>query len=329
MTTIKDVARHANLGLATVSRYINGGNVRERNKLAIESAIKELNFEVNDFARGLRSKKSLTIGVVIPEISDIFMTTILSYVSDILRTNGYSMIFSDCRSDDKREHEAIRFLLLKKVDGLITMPYNQSGSQLKPLIEKKIPIVLIDREIAKFDNSIHAVLVDNARASEEATQLLIDAGHRNIGLILGPEQVYTSRQRFLGYRQALTNSNIPLDMSYVQYTDFRVSSGYERTVHLLSQVKPSALFTTNYYLTLGAMMAISDMRLSVPNDIAIIGFDNMQASKVLKPQLTLIEQPFEEIAENAAEIMLSALSGELDKSEIRILPTSLHRGESI
>ena len=118
-------------------------------------------------------------------------------------------------------------------------------------------------------------------------------------------------------------------MSYVQYSDFYVSSGYERTTHLLSHIKPSALFATNYYLTLGAMMAISDMRLSVPNDIAIIGFDNMQASKVLKPRLTLIEQPLEKIAENAAEIMLSALNGELEKSEIRTLATSLHLGESI
>jgi len=329
MTTIKDVARRANLGLATVSRYINGGNVREKNRLAIEAAIRELNFEVNEFARGLRSKRSHTIGVVIPEMSDIFMTTILSYTSDILRIKGYSMIFADCRSDDNQELEAIRFLLSKKVDGLVTMPTNQTGFQLMPLVEKNLPIVLVDREIRGLSDNVHAVLVDNAKASEEATQLLIDAGHRNIGLILGPEQIYTSRQRFLGYTQAFTNSRIPLNMSYVQYSDFSVSSGYERTKHLLSVAKPSALFATNYYLTLGAVMAINDMRLSIPGDIAVIGFDNMQASKVLKPQLTLIEQPLEKIAENTAEIMLSALRGELSKAEVRILPTKLHLGDSV
>ena len=329
MATIKDVARRTNLGLATVSRYINGGNVREKNKIAIETAIKELNFEVNEFARGLRSKKSHTIGVVIPEMSDIFMTTILSYTSDILRTKGYSMIFADCRSDDENEREAIRFLISKKVDGLMTMPTDQTGLQLMPLIEKNLPIVLIDREICGLSDNVHAVLVDNAKASEEATKLLIDAGHRNIGLILGPEQIYTSRQRFLGYKQAFTNSQIPLDISYVQYSDFTVSSGYERTTYLLSDIKPSALFATNYYLTLGAMMAINDLRLSVPDDIAVIGFDNMQASKVLKPQLTLVEQPLEEIAENAAEIMLAALSGKLNKPEVRTLPTRLHKGDSV
>jgi len=329
MTTIKDIAKHSGLGLATISRYINGGNVREKNRIAIETAIEEMGFAANEFARGLRTKRSRTIGVVIPELSDLFMTTILSHAEDILRHNGYSMVFVDCRSDKERERQAIKFLLSKQVDGIITMPIGQDGSHLLPAIEGNIPVVSIDRTIEGLKDKVHAVLVNNAKASEEATQLLINAGHRKIGIIVGPEHIYTSQQRFLGYKKALMKQGIQAEDSYVQFSDYTAPGGYTSAKYLLTNAKPTALYTTNYNMTLGALMAINDMKLTIPDDIAFIGFDNLQLSTVIKPKLTLVAQPLEEIAENAAEIMLAALNGKLDGIEVRTLSTYLQDGDSI
>ena len=329
MATIKDIAKHSGLGLATVSRYINGGNVREHNKIAIEAAISEMGFSVNELARGLRTKKSRTIGVVIPELSDLFMTTILSHTEDILRNNGYSMIFVDCRSDEERERQAIHFVLSKKVDGIITMPIDQEGRHLLPAIKENIPIVLIDRVIDGLGESVHAVLIDNVAASEEATQLLIDAGHRDIGIIVGQEHVYTSRQRLRGYVQALNKHNIAVNKSYIQFSDYTAPGGYACAMHLLTHSMPTALFTTNYNTTLGAIMAINDMKLSIPNDIAVIGFDKMQIATVLRPKLTLVVQPLEKIAANAAHIMLQALENKLKEAVVKTLSTEIQYGESI
>ena len=330
MATIKDIARHTGLGLATVSKYINGGNVREENRLAIESAIDELGYTVNEMARGLRAGRSRTIWVVIPELHSIFLTTILTYVEDILRSNGYSMVTSNSRSDEERERQAIQFLVSKRVDGIINVAVTQDGSHLLPAINKNIPVVLIDKFIYSLRDNVHTVMVDNVKASEEATRVLIDAGHKNIGIILGSSHAFTAQQRLLGYRQALEKHNIAPLERYVRYLrHLSTQDGYEAAVDLLKNEKPTALFATNYEITLGAIMAINDLQLTIPGDVALIGFDNLQLSKIVKPKLTIVEQPLEEIASSAAEIMLAALENKDMKPVVKTLSTKILIGESV
>jgi len=329
MATIKDIAKHSGLGLATISKYLNGGNVREDNKIAIESAIKETGFVVNEMARGLRSGNSRTIGVVIPELSNIFVTTILTFAEAIFRDKGYSMIISDCRTDSERELQAVNFMLSKQVDGIINMPVNQDGKHLLSAVESGIPIVLIDRIIHELRNEVSAVLVDNARATDEATQILIDAGHKNIGIILGPEEIFTSQQRLLGYKQALIRNGIIPHDRFVHFSNYTTQGGHDSTMCLLEKEKPTALFATNYEMTLGVIIAINELNLSIPNDIALIGFDNMQLSKVVKPELTIVEQPLKEIAESCATMMLSTLEKNSPKPENKILTTKIHLGGSV
>lgn len=331
MATIKDIAKRSGLGLATISKYINGGNVREKNRIAIEAAINELGFTVNEYARGLRTNRSRTIGVVIPEFSNIFITTILSATEDILRNSGYSMIVCDCRTDEERERQAIQFMLNKHVDGIINMPVANDGSHLYPVMEKEIPIVLIDRMIRGLQDKVNAVLVDNIKASEDATNMLIQAGHSSIGIILGPENIFTSQQRLLGYNQAFIHNSIIPRERYIQFSDYTTQGGYESAVRLLSHEKPSALFVTNYEMTLGTIIAINDLHLSIPGDIALIGFDNMQLSKVIKPKLTIVAQPLEEIASTAADILLSALDKDEPNQEstIKTLTTRVLPGDSV
>ncbi|MCL2284869.1 MAG: LacI family transcriptional regulator [Firmicutes bacterium] len=329
MATIKDVAKRSGLGLATVSKYINGGNVKEENKLAIENAINEVGFEVNEIARGLRTKRSRTIGVVIPELNNFFITTILSYINDILRSRGYSMIVSDCRSNTEFENHAINVMLSKQVDGIINMPVSSNEAHLIPAIESKIPIVLIDRLVNGFMDETNAVLVNNVKASVSATNLLIEAGHRDIGIILGPNDVFTATTRLKGFKQALDESNIPFQDRLVEYGNYTTQGGYESTIRLIENEKPTALFVTNYDMMIGSVLALNDMGLTIPKDISFVGFDNWELATVVKPKLTVVAQPLEEIAHTAAEILLNALDTGDMGTTIKTLTTHIQPGESV
>lgn len=330
MSTIKDIARETGLGLATISKYINGGNVLEKNKIAIDAAIGKYGFTINEFARGLKTSKSHTVGVIIPELSNVFITTIITVIEDILRKNGYGVLICDCRTDEAQEREAVRFLMGKMVDGIINMPVSKSGNHLLPLTENGVPVVLLDRMIPDFKDNVNAVLVDNVNASASAVKVLCDAGHENIGIILGPQDVFTSQQRLLGYNQILIQNSFQPDSSGIVFSDYTVQGGYESMKRLLADKSITAVFATNYEMTLGAIIAINELGMSIPEQISFIGFDNMQLSRVIKPKLTIVTQPLEEIGKNAADIMLSKLSGGTD-SAVRVvtLSTGISLGESV
>lgn len=330
MATIKDIAKETGLGLATISKYINGGNVRDKNKIAIDAAIDKLGYTINEFARGLKTSRSHTIGVIIPDLSNIFITTIITVIEDILRKSGYGVIICDCRADKAQECEAVRFLVGKMVDGIINMPVSQNGEHLLPLMKTGTPIVLLDRMIPDLKGHVNAVLVDNVGGSAAAVKMLFDAGHENIGIILGPQDVFTSQQRLLGYNQVLIQNSLQPDRSRIIFSDYSVQGGYESMKLLLSDNKLTAVFATNYHMTLGAIIAMNELGLSMPDRISFIGFDNMQISQVIRPKPTVITQPLEEIGKNAAEILLSKLSGGPDTGAKSItLSTGISIGESV
>lgn len=322
MATIKDLAKKTGLGLGTISKYLNGGNLREENRVAIEAAIEELGFTVNEFARGLKTSRSRTIGVIIPELSNLFITSIITVVEDILRKSGYAVIICDCRTDTEEEKEAVRFLLQKRVDGIINMPVNQDGSHLVPALEKEIPVVLLDRMVTQSQNGLDAVLVDNASASCKATQALIQAGHKNIGILLGPKDIYTSSQRLQGYRKALEQNSLPFQPKYCAFSDYTVQGGYESMKHLISLSGLTSVFVTNYEMTLGAIISLNELSVAIPQQISIIGFDNLHLAKAIQPQLTIVTQPVEEIGTHTAEILLQRLAPEGKNTPSRLVTLS-------
>ena len=174
--TMKDIAKRTGLGLATISSYFNGGNVREKNRVKIEEAIEELHYEVNEVARGLKTNATKTIGVVIPELNNTFCAEIITGMEDVLRSHGYATIVCDCRTDKKLERDAVEFLSRKRVDGIISMPVDAEGNHLKKFQKTGKPIVLIDRRIQEL--SCDSVLVDNEKAAEDAMRVFFKAGHR-------------------------------------------------------------------------------------------------------------------------------------------------------
>lgn len=328
-TTIKDIANKTGLGLATISKYLNGGNVLEKNKIAIEEAIGELDYKVNEFARSLKTSKSKTIGVVIPELSNIFVTSIITVIEDILRKNGYSIIVADCRTDEVLEEEAINFMMSKRVDGIICMPVSMNGKSLKQAVDGDIPIILIDRRLDNIYADV--VMVDNITASDNAISYLVKKGHKEIGIVVGPKEIFTSQERLKGYKNALKRENIDVNQDNIIYSNYTVQGGYESLKELIETNKGmTAVFMTNYEMTLGAIIAINELGIKIPDDLSFIGFDNLQLSRVVVPKLTIVDQPLDEIGKNTADLMLIRL-GESDTNSKKTiqLTTKLIERESV
>jgi LacI family transcriptional regulator len=330
--TLKDIARETGLSLATVSKYINGGVLKEANRAAVERAIRETGYTVNEYARSLKSNRSRSVGVIIPELNNVFITQIISQVEKILQGHGYSIIICDCHTDEKRECEAVRFLLGKMVDGIINMPVCQDGRHLKPALSRKVPVLLIDREIPGLRDA-DSVHIDNAAAADAAVSYLLEKGHRSIGIIVGPQEIYTSRHRLEGYRRALTSHGLgESGGGLVQYSDYTVQGGYESMRRLIqAQNGMTAVFVTNYEMTLGAVIAANESGIRLPDDLSLIGFDNTDLSRVTRPPLTIVTQPLEEIGTQAARILLErfARGGKAGVPVSVTLPAELREGGSV
>ena len=330
--TIKDIARITGLGLATISSYLNGGNVREENRKKIEAAIKELNFEVNEVARGLKTKKTKTIGVVIPELNNKFCADIISSMEDHLRNHGYATIVCDCRTDKELEKSAVEFLYRKRVDGIVNMPVNSDGKHLMCFQKANKPIVLIDRKINGVDCDY--VLVDNLAAAKNAVLKLIDMGHSKIGMIGGPEDVYTAQERMLGYKLALMEAGIIPEERLIEHGDYTINGGVHCIERLIKNNKDmTAVFVANYEMTLGAVIGINELGIRIPDDISLIGFDSEELARACRPKLTIVTQPTTEIGKNVAELILNRVEAPSDKDELDYqiikLATKLVEGSSI
>ena len=313
--TMKDIARRTGLGLATISSYFNGGNVREKNRVKIEEAIEELHYEVNEVARGLKTNATKTIGVVIPELNNTFCAEIITEMEDVLRSHGYATIVCDCRTDKKLERDAVEFLSRKRVDGIINMPVDTEGTHLKKFQKTGKPIVLIDRKIQ--DLSCDSVLVDNEKAAEDAMRVFFQAGHRKIGIIGGPEEISTAQERLQGYRSAYEKQNLPIQESLIYHGDYTIQGGVKGLEKLVTDNPDmTAVFVTNYEMTMGAVIGVNELGLKIPEQLSLIGFDNLQFARACNPKLTIVAQPTPGIAREVAGIMLKRLEeGEGEEKE--------------
>ena len=329
--TMKDIARQTGLGLATISSYFNGGNVREKNRIKIEAAIEELHYEVNEVARGLKTNATRTIGVVIPELNNTFCAEIITGMEDVLRSHGYATIVCDCRTDRKLEQEAVEFLIRRRVDGIINMPADEEGKHLRKFQKTGKPIVLIDRRIQGI--SCDSVLVDNRKAAEDAVQCFIKNGHRNIGIIGGPEGIFTAQERLAGYSKALKEAGIPIRGSLIFHGDYTIQGGVRGLEELVrSNPDMTAVFVTNYEMTMGAMIGVNELGIKIPEQLSMIGFDNLQFARACNPKLTIVSQPTDGIAREVARIMLEHLeNGKQENEECfsEKLQTEIVEGKSV
>lgn len=326
--TIKDVAQLAGVSVGTVSRFLNGYNVTDKNRVKIEQAIKQLNFKINPVARSLKTNRSMTVAILVPALANIFSMRIIEAIEQYFDKYGYSIIVCDSEADVKKEKEKLQFLKDKHVDGVIIMPSSNTGKHI-PEILKDVPAILIDRVVD--DVKLDAVIVDNINATYQSVEQLIIRGHRNIGIIAGPPNISTARERYEGYRRVLNDYNIKINEQFITYGDYTVDTGYKLMKAMMNlDQKPTAIFISNYEMTIGAVMAINEMDIKVPDQLSIIGFDQLELSKVIKPSLSVVVQPMEEIGYKAADILYKRMKGEKkDFPTLIRLKTYLSEGDSI
>ncbi|MBO8165172.1 MAG: LacI family DNA-binding transcriptional regulator [Brevibacillus sp.] len=329
MTTIKDVAKLANVSVGTVSRYINGHRIKEENRRKIEEAIHQLNFKSNPFARGLRTNKTLTVGVLIPRITDIFCTQVIEGIEEVLNPLNYSIVICSANDSPEQQSEKLKYLKSKYVDGMIVMPVNSLELDVEEIVDDGIPVVLIDRLVKNCE--LDAVVCDNVNGAYSAVEMIINKGHRKIGIIAGPQDIYTAQERLTGYLRALTDYNIEINEDYIVYAEYKKDGGIEALNQLLSlKDKPTAVFTTNYPTTVNSMKVIMEKGLKIGEDISLCGYDQTDLFQMFHPPLSVVVQPCREIGISAAEILLKRMNGDFGgHPQIQRLKTKLITTDSV
>lgn len=310
--TIKDVARETNLSISTISKYMNGGNVKEENRIKIEEAINKLGFVPNDVARGLRTFRTYTVGLLMGGASSQHTATIISEAQRILKSKGYSLAFIplDPTERDTAPHQMkkyIDYLVNRGVDGLIVTYTKRREDFFQSTREKNIPVVLLEERSTKYDS----VMVDCTGSSYEIVEYLINKGHRKIGVIAGQKGKLTADERCVGYKRVMEDYGIPIREDYIIEGDFTAISGYEAMKKLWSMKdRPTAVFATNYEICLGAMEAIRDMGIRIPEELSFAAFDDFNLSIIIRPHLTAVRQPVKEIAKEACELLCRRMNGD-------------------
>jgi LacI family transcriptional regulator/LacI family repressor for deo operon, udp, cdd, tsx, nupC, and nupG len=309
MARLQDVARIAEVSISTVSRVINEPElVNKETRRRVQKAIDELGYLPNRVARRLRGEGggAKLIGLVLPDIQNPFFADLARGVEDVAQQHGYLVFLGNSDEDAAKEKRYLDVMRAESVDGIIVPPSSETDEAVADLVRRQLPVVCVDRRLLR--GKVDTVLVDNVRGAAEAMEHLIGLGHHRIGFIEGLPQLSTSRERLQGYRQALEDHGISFDPSLVRQGDSRQESGRELTRELLELPdRPTALLVGNNLMTLGSLVMIHQKGLRIPEDVAILGYDDMPWALALNPPLTAVRQPGDEVGRRAMELLLQRI----------------------
>jgi len=308
VTTGKDVAQLAGVSVATVSRALNNlPDVSDDTRAKVLWAAEQLGYRPSRVARRLRVQVSQILGLIVSDVANPFFPSVVRGIEDVAHAHGYTLLLCNSDEDPAKESLYADVLLAEKVAGVITVPTREDSLAYKSLSSHGIPIVVMDRRLRVLD--VDTVLVENRKGAYAGVQHLIQLGHRRIGLISGPMEITTGRERHEGCANALSDYGIPLDNSLVRIGDFKQQSGYRQAYELLDvSPAPTAIFVANNLMALGALSAIREKGLVIPRDVAFISFDDMACARVLDPPLTVVAQPTYELGHSAAELLLERIA---------------------
>ncbi|MGD0809932.1 MAG: LacI family DNA-binding transcriptional regulator [Acidimicrobiales bacterium] len=323
-TTIFDVARKSGVSTATVSRVLNG-NMHVAPELAakVMGAARELNYRPNRVARSLRLRHNRVLALVISDVrTGPFFADVVRGVEDGAHAAGYPMFLCNADEDPEKEAGYLHLAIAENVAGVILTP-SGPGTDLRPLFDAGIQVVLADRKLP--GNQADTVVGDNLSGATEAVSHLIANGYRRIACITGPLAATTSAERLLGYRMALQQAGITLDDSLVCVADFREAGGHHAMQELLRQKRPpEAVFIANNRMAAGALQAIDEAQKTIPDDIAVVGFDEMSWAPLLRTALTTVSQPAYDLGYESAIMLLNRLNGYSGSVKTVVLPTQLN-----
>lgn len=310
MVSLKDVAQHANVSIATVSRAISHPDkLAPPTLLLVQQAMRDLGYKPNRVARRLRQKSGRRhlLGLIIPDIQNPFFAEMARGVEDVAYANEFAVMLCNSDEDLKKEAFYLDVMQSESVDGIILPPINDQDPAIMRLASAGMPIVSVDRSLV--NSSLDKVEVDNRQGAYEAVDHLIKLGHRRVAMIAGRQNVSTSRERRAGYEEALKANQLSVQETLIRTGDNKQASGHALAEELLAlSPRPTALFVSNNLMTVGAMEAIHKHGLRIPQDVAIIGFDDLPWAEALDPPLTVVRQPAYEVGRAAAELLLKRLS---------------------
>lgn len=305
--TLSEVAKRACVGTTTVSRVINGVEHVEPHTLArVERAIKELGYLPNQAARVLKGHSARTIGLVVPSIADPFFSSCAEALQEIARRHEFLLIVLTTQNEAAMERDAVNTLIQHRVDGFVIAPANSESKELRHLLSRiPVPIVALDRPVAGA--IVPSVVADNFVGAQHATQHLIAHGYKRIACLTGEIHLYTIRERVRGYQAAMAKANLEvvLDTSIHDY------ASCEKTIKKLLQERHSldAIFTLKNITTVDAFEALQRMRVPVPEKVALIGYDDFQLAGTVRPAITVVQQPIQDLGHKAAELLFAHLKG--------------------
>lgn len=304
-SNLKEVAKKAGVSIATVSRAINYPEKVDHETLSrINKVIKEINYKPNRVAQRLRIKdgQRKIIGLLVPDIQNPFYVDVVRGVEDYAYSHNYALLMSNFAQSKEKEKMYLDIMKSESVDGLIVAPFDEYDEEVISLINEGIPIVCVDRGLAQID--VDVILVDNEKGAFDAVNLIAGKGHQRIAYIGGLPSIPTTQHRKDGYIRALQHNNIEVDQELIKFGDSKHESGKEIAMELLKlKNPPTAIFTGNNLITLGALETIHSLNLAIPKDVAIVGFDDMPWAISLNPPLTAVKQPGYDIGKQAAGML--------------------------
>ncbi len=318
--TIYDVAREANVSMATVSRVVNGNpNVKPATRKKVHDAIERLGYRPNAVARGLASKKTTTVGVIIPDISSIFFAELARGIEDIATMYNYNIILSNSDQNKDKELHLINTMLGKQVDGLVFMGGKITEDHIREFKNSSVPIALA----ATVDETgeIPAVNINYQQAAYDATELLVARNNQPVAFVSGPENTHVNDQKLEGYKRAMKEYGFDDTEDWIVSGDYSYDSGIEALEQILElNQRPKAVFVSSDEMALGVIHGAQDHGLSVPEDLEVFGFDNTRLATMVRPTLSTVVQPMYDIGAVAMRLLTKFMNKEEVDEQNVILP---------
>lgn len=320
VTTLREVAEHAKVSAMTVSRFLKTPErVSPKTRQAIRRSMKDLDYRPNEIVRTMISEKSFLIGVIVPEIDNPFYSRCFQSIEAHLRSCSFNMVVCNSEGNASQEINYVKLLLAKGVDGMILMPVGKAPARY--LRERDVPFVLVDDIFPDVDAD--SITADHYHGARCAVEHLIELGHRKIGIVKGPDQFFSHAERFRAYCDILREHGIGSDERYVKEGRLSPAHSREQTSEMLRMDdRPTAVFSCNNLMSVGAIQAIQEMGLSIPDDISFVSFDPIPFQEIVRPAICCIKQPSQFIGKNAAMLLLDRInkSGPKERQKVVLRP---------
>jgi LacI family transcriptional regulator len=327
--TIKDVALLAGVSTATVSRVLNRSARVEQSVLEkVEAAVEQLKYRRNLVARGLRTQRTDIVSLICSDIENPFFTAICRGIEDFASKLGLSVVICNTDGDFAKEREYIEMLSSQSVSGVIISPASSAETDVSKLVRQGVAVVAVDRRLRHKTDS---VFVDNKLGAFQATDHLIKAGAKRVACITGPRNVMTAQHRLAGYKAALTANGMRAQESLIRFADFKDAGGAKAVHELLHGAKkPDGIFVANNRMTTGALLALRELGVVVPDEISLVGFDDLPWAELVSPTISTVRQPSYELGRAAAKLLTERMQGVAGASprEIILEPELIIRASS-